>query len=205
MLYVACPSHTIHIRLTKGIRLDLDMWLELFRNHNGISVFHERHWVSNADVQLFSDSAGGRGLGFGVYFKGHWSYAAWPGSWHDRGGFTRDITMLEMFPVLVAVHIWGSELRNKKILFHCDNMAVVHILITMTSKSDLVMSLVRRLALLCFHSNMVLKAKHVPGYKNVLCDSLSRLQLDKFRENAPAADVEPCPVPGHLWTICDEG
>ncbi len=191
------PRH--HLRLNKGIRLDLGMWLTLFENHNGISVFHERHWISNVDAQLFTDSAAGHGLGFGAYFEGHWTYSAWPDRWHELS-LTNDITLLELFPILVALHIWGEQLRNKKIVFHCDNMAVVHILNTMTSKSETVMFLVRRLAILCFHSNMVLKAVHVAGYNNGICDALSRLQLSKFRERAPAADPEPCSVPGHLWT-----
>ncbi|MES9882579.1 MAG: hypothetical protein ABW185_17050 [Sedimenticola sp.] len=155
------------------------------------------------DAQIFSDSAGGIGLGFGAYFNKHWTYAAWPGSWHEHG-LTKDITMLELFPILVALHIWGEELRNKKIIFNCDNIAVVHILNSMTSKSESVMILVRRLAIVCFQYNVVLKAKHVKGYTNSLCDALSRLQLDKFRTLAPEADAEPGVVPSHLWTICSE-
>jgi uncharacterized membrane protein len=39
-----------------------------------------------------------------------------------------DITFLEMFPIVVAINIWGASLKNKKILFHNDNQAVVAIL-----------------------------------------------------------------------------
>jgi hypothetical protein len=39
-----------------------------------------------------------------------------------------DITFLELFPVVIAVNIWGDLLRNKKILFHIDNKAVVCII-----------------------------------------------------------------------------
>ena len=45
------PFH--HLRITKPIRLDLQMWLHFFRNHNGVSAFHDRYWVTNEDVQLF--------------------------------------------------------------------------------------------------------------------------------------------------------
>ena len=40
-----------------------------------MSAFHDRFWISNVDVQLFTDSAAGPGLGFGIYFQGKW------GSW----------------------------------------------------------------------------------------------------------------------------
>lgn len=79
----------------------------------GVSVFHERFWVTNEDVQLYTDSAGGCGLGFGAFFAGKWAAAPWPQSWIDLG-VTEDITVLEMFPLLVCIHIWGPELRNNK-------------------------------------------------------------------------------------------
>ena len=51
-------------------------------------------------------------------------------------GITDDITVLELFPLLVSLHIWSEDIRNKKIIFRCDNLAVVHIVNSMTSKSD---------------------------------------------------------------------
>lgn len=192
-----------HLRVNKGIKLDLNMWLTLLTMHNGVSAFHDRHWIENDVLQLFTDSAGGAGLGFGIYFRDQWANATWPEHWHEKG-YTRDITLLEMFPILVAVYIWGKELVNKRICFNCDNMAVVHILNKMSCKSTQVMILVRALAIKCLEFNIILKAKHVPGAKNVICDALSRLQLTRFRELAPNADLEPQIVPPHLWNICDK-
>jgi hypothetical protein len=192
------PHH--HVRINSGIRQDLQMWLKFFENHNGVSVFHDRFWVSNADAQLFTDSAGGTGLGFGIFFQGHWCQANWPEIWHSRG-ITKDITILELFPIVVALFIWGSELRNKKILFNCDNEAVVHILNKSSSKSKQVMVLVRLLALRCLELNVLVRAAHLPGTHNVICDALSRFQNTKFRELAPDADPQPALVPHHLWNV----
>ncbi|XP_053390337.1 uncharacterized protein LOC123546117 [Mercenaria mercenaria] len=194
------PYH--HVRIKAEIRLDLAMWLLFLQNHNGISVFHDRFWVSNEDVQLFSDSAGGTNLGFGIYFQRHWCQAKWPDSWHKRG-FTADITLLELFPILVAVFIWGSELVNKKIRFNCDNMAVVSILNKLSSKSESVMRLVRLLTLHCMKLNILIKAEHVPGRHNDICDALSRFQSARFRELAPDADPQSQQVPEFLWSVFD--
>ncbi|MCU7858829.1 MAG: hypothetical protein KZQ86_03130 [Candidatus Thiodiazotropha sp. (ex Lucinoma kastoroae)] len=196
------PHH--HLRITKGIRLDLCMWLDFFRQHNGVSVFHDRFWVSNDDVQLYTDSAGGPDLGFGIYFQGKWACATWPIFWREMG-LTDDITVLELFPILVSLHLWGQNLRNKKIRFNCDNMAVVQIINSMTSKSELVMCLVRLLTIRCLELNIVLKSTHIDGFRNDICDSLSRQQLAKFRELAPEADADPTPVPSHLWTVFAPG
>lgn len=190
------PFH--HLRVTAAMKLDLHLWLWFFEHHNGISVFHDRFWLSNADANLFTDSAGGQDLGFGIFFQGHWCCAKWPDYWHKKG-ITKDITVLELFPILVALFIWGAELRNKRIRFNCDNESVVHILNSMTSKSDRVMSLVRLLMMKCLQLNVMIRATHVPGILNDKCDALSRSQVNRFRELAPEADPDPCIVPSLLW------
>ena len=114
---------------------------------------------------------------------------------------TDDIPLLELFPVLVSLVIWGSCLRNKKILFHSDNQSVVHILSTMTSKSDNIMVLVRAFTLQCLQHNLVIRGKHIEGRANTLTDSLSRLQVQKFLRLAPNAEEHTDMVPSHLWQI----
>ena len=173
------------------------MWLSFFQHFNGVSVFHDMFWVSSADVELYTDSAGS--IGFGIYFAGKWTCAAWPADWHDSGR-TRDITVPELFPIVVSLYLWGPELRNKKIMFHCDSAAVVYAINTMTSKSDNVMILLRALILKCLQLNVVAKAKHIPGKSNIT-DSLSRLQLDRLRSLAPLAKKRPEAIPSLLWKL----
>ena len=129
-----------------------------------------------------------------------WTYGIWPQEWF-RLGITKDITVLELFPILVAIEVWGQYLCNKKILFKCDNQAVCHILNSLTSKSDYVMVLVRAITLRCLHRNIVVKAEHLAGIQNDVTDSLSRLQMARFRKLAPEADLDTELVPDHLWNI----
>jgi len=119
------------------------MWLKFFKEHNGVSVFHEQQWTTNSDLQLYSDSAGRQGLGFGVVFQNQWAQKRWPASWR---ALLSD-TVLELFPIVVALFVWVTKLANKKIMFHCDNMAVVHILNHLSSRSDKVVCLVLVLTL----------------------------------------------------------
>ena len=60
-------------------------------------------------------------------------------------GILKDITFLELFPVVVALCIWGEHLKIKKIIFNIDNQSVVHIINKKSSKYVRVMSLVRHL------------------------------------------------------------
>ena len=84
-------------------------------------------------------------------------------------------------------------------------MAVVHIVNTMTSKSDLVMVLLRALTMQCLRLNILVKASHVSGISNQLADSLSRFDFQKFHSLAPAASPVPDIVPDHLWDIFRQG
>jgi hypothetical protein len=195
---VKLPHH--HIKLKKGMRLDLSMWLRFFSEFNGTSIFNDSFWSANHTIDLFTDSSGAKGNGLGIYFKGHWANAAWPDAWFAEG-LTNDITLLEYFPILVAVYIWGSQLKNKMILFHCDNESVVQVINRQSSKSAKLMVLVRELTLKCLQFNLVLRAEHIPGVKNGVADSLSRFQMTRFRELAPNADRQPVQVPSHLWSI----
>ena len=88
--------------------------------------------MNSEDVELFTGSAGGLGMGFGPGFGQKWTYGIWPQTWPDRD-ITRDITVLELFPIFVCLVVWGDLLQNKKILFHSDNQSVVYILNSLTS------------------------------------------------------------------------
>lgn len=154
-------------------------------------------------MSLLSDSAGGEGLGFGVNYQGRWCQAKWPDSLHTRG-LTLHKKFLELFPIVVAVSIWGKEFINKKNKFCCDNIAVVSILNKLSSKSEAVMCLVCFLTLQCLKLNISVKATHIPGRKNEICDALSRLQLSQFRELALEVNLCPHPAPEFLWNICDQ-
>jgi hypothetical protein len=69
-------------------------------------------WTSNDTIELFTDSAGGRNKGCDIYFQRKLAQSCWPKHWVENGTL-RDITFLELFPVVVSIFIWGSNLRNK--------------------------------------------------------------------------------------------
>ena len=61
------------------------------------------------------------------------------------------------------------------------------------------MFFVRKLVLIGLEYNIVFKAKHIAGVKNRLADSLSRLQVQSFKQLAPAhMDKLPTEIPLHL-------
>ena len=86
------------------------------------------------------------------------------------------ITVKELFPIVLAIDIWGRLLSNHKKLFLIDNAAVADINKTF-SKEKQIMIFVRRMVLSAPRFNIHFRAKHIPGKTNVVCDFLSRFSL----------------------------
>ena len=100
--------------------------------------------------------------------------------------------------------LWGQQWSGKKLLFHCDNQAVVDIWASGTSRDPLIMHLVRSIFFRAATHHYTVLITHIAGTNNLIADSLSRLQITLFRRLAPTADVEPTLVPKSaptLWHI----
>ena len=124
------------MRITRDMKADLQMWLTFFENNNGVYLFKDPLWYSQSDFELYTDSAAS--IGMGIYLDRHWAQAKW-GPHFENECSSNNITFLEYFPILVSIHIFQDRLANKKVIFHCDNEAVVEILNSQTSKCPRVM------------------------------------------------------------------
>ena len=85
-------------------------------------------------------------------------------------------------------------MHNRCILFFTDNESLVHVINKQSSdvfRAEACLNLSR--IQYCF------KAKHIDGVKNRLADSLSRLQVQYFKQLAPAhMDKLPTEISLHL-------
>ena len=185
------------IRVTQNLKADAMIWLEFLDHFNGFTPFPSLVWSDNESLSLFTDSCGS--CGGGAFFNKSWSYIAWPDSMSLE--VRRDITYLELFPILMALWIWRDKFTSRKLLLNTDNMALVHILNSMSSKSPRVMSLIRPIVFICLNNNIQIKCLHIPGYKNSIADSISRFQWERFRNLAPEADKCPVPIPNSLYHL----
>lgn len=193
---VTKASHRLRVNST--VKKDLVTWKSFLKHHNGITLFMNMLWQDSDMLQLYTDSAGGKSQGFGLYYNGRWAHGRWPPDWHSKG-YTTDITFLEFFPVLLSVLIWGESLRNHKVIFNSDNQAVVSILNKLSSTSPRVMTLVRWFTLQCMQLNLFIKGRYIPGKLNIIADCLSRSKFQQFHRLAPTADRYPTKIPGWIW------
>ena len=181
-------------RVTEAMVEDLLVWKTFLESFNGRSFMMDN--VDRVVLDLFTDAAAARG--FGAYFEGHWAQGPWPEELH-RTVAKNDITFKELFPIALSVLLWGEQWSNKKIMFHCDNAAVVTIINNQTSKSEATMHLVRLLVAECLYYNISFRSEHIPGLDNSIADAISRFQIYRFRELAPGADIEPTRIQPHIW------
>lgn len=187
---VRSPHHLI--RLNTEVKEDLKVWLSFLTVFNGRYFFIDDAWQNSDKLSLYTDASGA--LGFGAIFGSKWCYGKWPGDWAHR-----NIAILEFYPIVLSLYLWGSEMSNQCILFFTDNEALVHVINKQSCKDKPLMFFVRKLVSICLEHNIVFKAKHIRGIHNNLADSLSRLQVQTFRHLAPAhMDQSPTEIPLYL-------
>lgn len=153
--------------------------------------------VSNFDLELYMDAGS---TGFGAFFQGKWSVGPWPDSW-KVAGLLKNMVLLELFPLVLAVEYFGESFRNLKVRFHGDNPGVVQVINKLLVTFPPVVRLLRHLVLRCMQLNVFVYDVHRPGVENVIADALSRFHWDKFQELAPAAEMHGVPCPPGLWKI----
>jgi hypothetical protein len=182
---VKAPHH--FVKLNKGIKRDLEVWLNFLDSFNGRCFLADSLLSSATQWQLFTDASAT--VGYGAVLGNQWFQGIWSDWWKQQ-----NITLLELYPIVVALETWEQLCRGKSLVLNTDNEALVSVLNNQTSKEPLVMILVRRLVLHCLHNRILITAKHVAGVNNGAADALSRFQMQRFREILPGAAPHPCGI-----------
>lgn len=188
-----------HIRLNKEFSRDIQMWKVFIAQWNGRSFFLDSRVTSCPDLQLYTDAAST--IGFGGFFNGKWFQGRWPPDLLINKTKGISIEWQELFPTVIACALWYPHFSSKRLQFWCDNQSVVAIINSGHSKAPRVMDLVRFLVLISMKHHFLVKARHVPGAHNEIADTLSRFQVQRFRELAPGADQTPCTIPPSFMTL----
>jgi hypothetical protein len=147
--------------------------------------------TSLPDLFVASDAAGA--LVFGALCCDAWCYGTWPSSLRISS-----ITVIKLFPVVIAAYIWGVQWVRFRVEFLCDNEAVVAILNSGTWRDPFALHLIRRLTLLAYRHNFSFSSRHVPGCRNECAEALSRFNFQAFRRWHPSACANPTSFPPHV-------
>ena len=183
-----------HVTMNREARRNITWWLQFLPTWNGRAIIPDPLWIKSPDLELFTDAS--ESLGYGIFYMGHWISEPWPPQLQDRS-----IQWKELYPIAIACLLWGQQWSGKKLLFHCDNQAVVDIWASGSSRDPLIMHLVRSIFFSAATHHYTVLVTHIAGTNNSIADSLSRLQITLFRRLAPTADVQPTPVPKSALTL----
>ncbi len=195
LLTLASSTHALEdqITLTDSCCNELSLWISFFKRWNGLSFFYKNLISSPVDIQLFTDAA--PSIGYGGFYQGRWFASTWPCQLSNLPQSAASSALFELYPIVIAAFLWGKEWSATSILIHCDNEATVHCVNKSHSHSPMLNPLLRRLTWISACDQFIITARHIPGSKNQIADSLSRFSFQKFRTLAPEADPLPTPVP----------
>ena len=112
--------------LDQDFRLDLSWWREFLHSWVGFSFLLSPQWAPLPEFHVSSDAAGA--LGYGAIFDNEWFVGEWSPTQKPLS-----IAYKELFPVVVASHLWGHCWAAKRVEFCSDNMAVVSVIRSGTS------------------------------------------------------------------------
>ena len=175
-----------HVRLNCGFRSDIEWWCQFLPSWNGVTFLPPTR--SSPHIILTSDASGNWGCG--AYSSFDWFQFQWPEYW-----LAVDITAKELLPIVLALAIWGKKWIGSSVLVRCDNLDVVHILISRHSRNADVMHLMRSLFFITASFSISITPQHLPGYHNQAADALSRDNLSRFHSLIPQAALLPTPIP----------
>ena len=178
-----------YVKLDNSFKADLRWWTIFLKDWNGISIMYEPVWLNNCDMELYTDASN---LAIAGYYRGDWFV--------ELTSPVTSINYREFRGVVLSAATWGHQWTSKRILFHCDNLSVVHIMNSGTSRSTSLMSMLRSLLYLAAVHQFEFRAVYINTHANTIADALSRLDFYKFWHLAPDANIvmtHPIAVPAN--------
>lgn len=185
-------SSNYWIHVGEDTKEDIRSWIMFIRSRM-FKPFRMFDITTLPTLHVFTDASGS--LGFGAILGSSWFFGAWDDDWW----LNQNIMLLELYPIWLAIQIWGCRLSNACVMFHTDNQALVPAIQNRTSRLRPINRLLRDISLASMKYNILIKVKHIAGVENYMADHLSRLQVLVFRERAgPTMEAVPTTIPQNL-------
>ena len=148
---------------------------------------------------LTTDASGRWGCGGFWLEQKQWIQCPWQEEWNDTPIHTK-----ELLPIILAIATWGPYWHSSLVQVHCDNMAVVNIIASNSSRDKLAMHLLRALHFVCAFYSIQLSVKHIPGSDNTIADAISR-RFSSLTCQEPARSQHPYQTRcGQFWSATSQ-
>ena len=193
-----------HVTVDSEFCFDCEVWRIFLSNYQENAVCHpmidQDAMILARDLKFFSDASTSKRLGCGAVFNNHWLFAQWEPNFIKEE--KPSIEFLELYALTAAVLTWGHLIKHQRVIIYCDNSAVVNMINNTSSSCRNCMYLLRLLVLNNLVNDRRIFCRHVYSENNILADSLSRLQFDRFWKNAPETmDPYPSVISPLVWPL----
>ena len=168
------------IYLNDEFRADLNWFLTFLPVFNGIT------YIKKGDVDdkqsLYLDACL---TGMGAV----WRDRVYATPILDIPNFDLKIVHLEMFNIIIALRIWATHWRHSRIKVFCDNLSVVQVVRSSKTRDRFLALCLRNLWLITACHDIDLCIEHIPGCRNNIADTLSRLYSNKPVNEAILSEI----------------
>lgn len=156
--------------LPEYIKGDLRWWQVYLPKYNGVSMMFIENW-SQPDEILATDSCLN---GCGGVLGSEYFHSKFPSFIQEQN---LHINALELLTIVVALKVWGSKLRGRRIMVLCDNISSCLVLNKGITRCQFMQTCLREICYLSAVFEFEIRAKHIKGVENRLPDLLSRWDL----------------------------
>lgn len=152
-------------RVTRAMQGDMQWWIHYLEEFSGmIDMLDPR-----PRTPIYTDACL---LACGAVYEDQYVYLRW-----EDWPITQNVHInhKETLAFEVALTHWAEQLRNSKVIIHCDNTTAVAVMNRGSSRNQLVMASLRRIFWLSAKYNFRLETIYHPGKRNILADNTSRM------------------------------
>ena len=158
--------------LTIDFKRDIYWWSRFMPIYNGVSLIPVPHCAETGSVLVTDACLTGCG-GFNHY-NGEYFHAEFPERVRAQDVH---INVLELWAIMVAIKIWGPQLKGSRFRMQCDNTVAVAAMNMARIRCRAAQALMREISYLCAIYEIEAFTVHIDGLKNEIADALSRWHL----------------------------
>lgn len=97
---------------------------------------------------------------YGGAYRSQWFTGPWPRHWKKY-----PIAVRELYQIMAVINSFGHKMENSRMLFHCDNQAIVAVINSQSPTDKKIMSLFWPLILTLLICNIALRAEYIVSNK----------------------------------------
>ena len=174
------------VRLNEDIKKDLFWWTVFLDRYNGVSFM----WLDQVEGEMaFATDATLSGIG--GFYKDEFFSEEIEDVRILQG--SKNIAHMEMLALTIALKIWIVQLKMKRLIIECDNIAVLEVINRGKAKDKLLQKFLREIAYITANYQCQIKIKYIKSELNLIPDMLSRyhtdaekrMEFDRLHNNNP--------------------